>query len=352
MPAPRNILVIRPEKLGDLVVATPVFRALKEASPYSRITLLTDDVNATLVKENPYVDNIIPVSWNMRRRGPREGWVSLFWKLRSYRFDEAIVLYNGCEQLNWICSLLGIRQVVQIGGTASAVILRHRMVLRKWHVSPEHFSILYLRVAELLGSRLQPSPPEIFLNKEECIELKRSLPVFHDLAPLVIHPFAISANAQMETTAFVRLGEQIAFKTRRPIVICGTETELDTLPNINSERIVYGFGRSLSLRETAIALHLSAGVVGGSSGIIHLAAAVGTATVGIYCPAHFHPIVWGPLGPKAATLAVPVSECRKMGATVHRCGTSAICRFREFVSPSELAHKVTTQWQEFGVSLE
>lgn len=60
---PGASLVVRPEKLGDLVVATPVFKALKESFPDSPLCVLTDNVFADIIRHDPFVDRIV-----MRRR--------------------------------------------------------------------------------------------------------------------------------------------------------------------------------------------------------------------------------------------------------------------------------------------
>ena len=55
----KNILFFRYDRIGDMVITTPVFRELKLALPHLKITVLASKVNAGVLLNNPYVDQII-----------------------------------------------------------------------------------------------------------------------------------------------------------------------------------------------------------------------------------------------------------------------------------------------------
>ena len=55
----RNILFLRYDRIGDMVITTPVFRELKLAYPEINITVLASKVNQCVLLNNPYVDRII-----------------------------------------------------------------------------------------------------------------------------------------------------------------------------------------------------------------------------------------------------------------------------------------------------
>lgn len=78
----RNILVAQTAFLGDLVLTTPLFRALKRLFPAARLTLLTTPQAAPLVEEDPHLDRIITYD--------KKGGETLFAaakKLRGEKFD-------------------------------------------------------------------------------------------------------------------------------------------------------------------------------------------------------------------------------------------------------------------------
>lgn len=56
---PQHILVIQQRQLGDVVVTTPVFEAVKKAFPAAKLTLLTEAKCVPLLEKDPYLDEIL-----------------------------------------------------------------------------------------------------------------------------------------------------------------------------------------------------------------------------------------------------------------------------------------------------
>ena len=54
-----NILFLRYDRIGDMVITTPVFRELKLAFPDIQITVLASKINQEVLINNPYVDHIV-----------------------------------------------------------------------------------------------------------------------------------------------------------------------------------------------------------------------------------------------------------------------------------------------------
>ena len=81
-----KILFIRPHQgLGDLLLATPTFRALKKTYPSIQIHFLADTYNAVAVRGNPRLDRLW--IWDKKKmRNPFRFW-ELIGRLRSEKFD-------------------------------------------------------------------------------------------------------------------------------------------------------------------------------------------------------------------------------------------------------------------------
>jgi ADP-heptose:LPS heptosyltransferase len=79
-----NVLVVRPDRLGDVVLSTPVYESLKRSFPHLKITVMVNPIQAGILEDNPHLHKIIL----MRRRR--------FWQAirqsRKDKFDLAITL--------------------------------------------------------------------------------------------------------------------------------------------------------------------------------------------------------------------------------------------------------------------
>jgi len=88
---PSRILVVRQQnQMGDMVCATPVFRALAETFPRARIALVTAPVNMEVVRHNPHLDQVFTFDQKMwRNPGRLFGFIR---QLRQFRPEVSFVL--------------------------------------------------------------------------------------------------------------------------------------------------------------------------------------------------------------------------------------------------------------------
>jgi ADP-heptose:LPS heptosyltransferase len=54
----KKVLILKYDRIGDMIVTTPIFRELKQAYPNISISVLASHANKDVIKNNPYVDNI------------------------------------------------------------------------------------------------------------------------------------------------------------------------------------------------------------------------------------------------------------------------------------------------------
>jgi len=56
--SPENILFLRYDRIGDMVLTTPVFREYKKVYPNSKIYVLASKTNSEIIRFNQYIDQI------------------------------------------------------------------------------------------------------------------------------------------------------------------------------------------------------------------------------------------------------------------------------------------------------
>jgi len=84
----KKVLILRYDRLGDMVVTLPLIKSLKEAYPNYQIDILASDLNQSIVRDNPYVNNIY--IYNFREKRSLFQFFKVFKKLREERYDLVI----------------------------------------------------------------------------------------------------------------------------------------------------------------------------------------------------------------------------------------------------------------------
>lgn len=111
----RNILAIRPDNIGDVVMLGPALRAVKESSPGAHLTLLASPGGATAAPLLPWIDDVIPwrTIWQDLGQLPfdpaREG--ELIALLAGRAFDAALIFTSFSQTPHapgYVCYLAGI----------------------------------------------------------------------------------------------------------------------------------------------------------------------------------------------------------------------------------------------------
>jgi heptosyltransferase-2 len=85
---PRKILVLRRGGLGDVLMATPLLRGLREHFPSARMYVLTSKQAVAGLQGSPWVDEIFHVPTS------KKDWLSLLHKIRKERIDTAFILHR------------------------------------------------------------------------------------------------------------------------------------------------------------------------------------------------------------------------------------------------------------------
>lgn len=106
----RKVACLRPGKLGDMIVATPLFSALKKQCGIERLAVLCSAANEVVVRHNPYIDTLRIV--NFHRIADILGTIG--W-LRRQRFDAIMDLTPGFSRTNFLMSYYAGPGILRVG---------------------------------------------------------------------------------------------------------------------------------------------------------------------------------------------------------------------------------------------
>ena len=266
---PMSVLLITSNRLGDAVLTTGTVPHLAARYPDLPIIVACGALPAPLFEAMPEVAAVWPMV-----KEPRGGHWFKLWRRAIGR--------------PW-------RHVVDLRGSAFAysVLARRRTVLHTDHTLRHRV----LHLTEGLGASAPVSPHVAWLPEHEA-EARMRLPTGRPF--LAIGPTANWAGKQWPATSFGEVAARLTGPggplADASILVAGAPDEMaaarPAIDRLPADRTVAAFGWPLPV--LAAAFSRAALYIGNDSGLMHLAAAVGTPTLGLFGPsrdAHYAP--WG-----------------------------------------------------------
>jgi ADP-heptose:LPS heptosyltransferase len=281
-PGVERIAVLRANALGDYMFCIPALDALRAAYPEADIALLGCPWHARFLSDRPGpVDRVVvvPPSRGVREEPGRHDDAAelsgFFERMQAERFDLALQMHGGGRWSNPFLLRLGA------GLTAGC---------RTEDAAPLDRSIPYvyfqpeitrnLEIADLVGAGPVTLTPTVAVTERDLAEAAGLL----EPSPFaVLHPGAGTPRRRWPPERFAAVGDALAATGMR-VVVTGTGGEWPIVAAVLREMrapAVNGCD-ALSLGGLAGLLSRAEVVVSNDSGPLHLAAAVGARTVGIF----------------------------------------------------------------------
>jgi len=285
----KNILIIKPSALGDIVLALPALAALRKSFPDARISWLVRPEFAPLLQNHPHLTDIIFFDRKLLAKAwfnPRafNALLSLIRRLRNSRFD-AVFDLQGLFRTAFLSWLTGCKKRF---GMAKAREMGHLFYTHKVAQDSTcvHMVDYYLRIIRAAGA----SGADVqFVLPIDPNAVERTREILADNGVkqnnyIVLVPGASRANKRWPTERFAALAEKISSRFGASVVATGSASEWEyvrRLQELADVPIVNLAGRT-SLPELAALLAKAGLVVTNDTGPGHIAAALDRPLVMIF----------------------------------------------------------------------
>lgn len=325
-PGPPRLLVVRPDHLGDVLLASPVGQVLRSALPDAQIDWLVGPWGETIARRTAQADEVLTTPFPGFTRLPNasayEPYALLLGeaaRLRARSYDAALILRPDHWWGAMLAAAAGIPRRFGFGIPECVPFLTEVLPLHPGHTL-ESSQILARHAGRRLGGQ-DPACDE-FLSPVFQIEPREAEWVTRKLGEhtlgagplLALHPGSGADLKNWPGHRWVAVLDTLQRRLEATVIITGAAgDDWATGPVISSlGRPPIDLVGGTSLGELAAVFARCNLVLGGDSGPLHLAAAVGTPTLRIYGPTsirEFGP--WPPRGPHAALAAnLPCQPCR------------------------------------------
>jgi heptosyltransferase III len=304
----QNILVVRTDRIGDVILTLPTIEALKSNFPNARIAMLLNSYTASLA------EGIADIFIYNQETAPKP-FFDILAELRRARFDAVVVAFPRFR----IALLLWLAGIPVRIGTGyrwysflfNKRIFEHRKTVEK-HEAEYNLSLLKglgCTVTSKLEVKIVISEQE----RKSASNIRLSLGI-SDADPLILlHPGSGGSARNWKPENFAQLATELK-KQGFLVVITGVKAETELVQRVaqNAGEGVKSFISSLSLKEFAAFIQTANLFVANSTGPLHIAAAVGTPVVGLYAPVHvMSPKRWGPLTEKKVIFVPDPAQCSR-----------------------------------------
>ncbi len=301
-----RFLIVRLGAIGDVVHTLPLASAIKDARPDSHITWVVEPVPGEVLLENPDIDEILTIDTRVWRKNVLTGGFS------ALRHDLLAVRNAGADVAVDAQGLIKSGFVAWASGAPVRVGFEHRfcregmnVLFTTHHVqppeSPHHVVEKNLSFMESLGL---PAPPKheyrfpLHETKEErewAEKYLENVGMHRDAALLVIHPGGGWVTKRWDTARFAQLADYWHESgLGNVLLIWGPGDEKMVEEVTAATRTRPHVTPATSVREMMALIRRGSFFVGGDSGPLHIAAALGVRCLAIMGPTK--PVRNGPWG--------------------------------------------------------
>jgi heptosyltransferase-3 len=323
-----RILVVRPDRIGDVILSTPVFEVIKRHYPNSKLTVMVQAQVAPLLEGLASVDEIMIFDPDGKHAGFR-GFFRLLRDVRVKRFRIAVVLQSTFRVA--LAVLLGrVRYRVGPLSRLHSFLFFNRGVRQRRSQVEMHEADYNLQLLRKLGIRVgaRNVPTAVYVSDEEREKARKFLTAGGwngEESLIAVHPGMGGSALNWPETHYLDLLRALVREGRRVVLTGGpSEAELlnrvaEALGPLKDKVIVYIAGKQAGIGALAGIFSWAAVVVAPSTGPLHVAVALKKPVVTFYPPIRVQSAIrWGPYLREEARASILVPEVY--------CGEDFRCR--------------------------
>jgi ADP-heptose:LPS heptosyltransferase len=291
----KRILVFRYDRIGDMIVTTPIFRLLKQENPYLQIGVLASEANAELIRNNPNVDEIYVLYRNFSKR------LKELLRIRAQRYDMTLhFVFNRTTRGALLAKFIAPYSI-KIGQGDAKYGFYYNALLAPPRFREHMVHTLVFMVEKVFDIKnslndldfeisLDSAPLQKITDYSEHHHLAlRGKKTSTNVPYVVFNLSAADAARRISVTQAIALIQHLTGDSRFKLVLSAspTDNEMQALCKrltATGKCFLFPEQGSASLLELAALIQYAAAVVTPDTSIIHFASAMKTPVLGFFTP--------------------------------------------------------------------
>lgn len=297
----KRILIVRTDKIGDVLLSTPVIKALRDSYPNAYIAMMIRPYAYDVIWGNPFLDKVILYD----KYGIHKSWlgsIRFALELKRKRFDLAIVLHP-TNRAHIITFCAGIPR--RIGFNRKLGFLLSDRIRHLKHTGEKHEVEYNLDFVRYLG--IEPEDKSLFMPvREDCerwIEnLLKNQGVKEKDNLLAVNPGASCPSKIWPAERLAKVCDGLIEKYGFKVLVLAGVKDKKIAGNLikNMQHPAIDLSAKTTISQLASLLKRCKLFISNDSGPVHIASAVGTPVISIFGRNQrgLSPLRWGPVGEK------------------------------------------------------
>jgi heptosyltransferase-2 len=295
----KRILIVRTDRIGDVLLSTPSIKALRDAYPSAYIAMMVSPYTKDVLEGNPYLDEIIVYDKDAKHKSWLDS-VQFTCNLKKKRFDLALILHP-TNRVHLITFFAGIHRRVGYNKKLGFLLtdrIKHTKQLGEKHELEYNLDLVrFLGIEPRDKGLFMPLKPEAekwaqeLLNQEGIKETDKLL---------VLHPGASCPSKIWPNDRFAQVADKLIDKYGFKALIVAGPKDTTLAENVvkKMHNSAINLAGQISVSQLASILKRCQLFISNDSGPVHIASALNSPVISIFGRKQpgLGPKRWGPLG--------------------------------------------------------
>ena len=323
MNKPKNILIVRTDRIGDVVLTLPLASILKKHLPDCKITFMVRDYTRPLVQCVKDIDEIIVYEKN-------DSFFSLLNNIKNKSFDTCFVVHPKFI-IALVVFLSGIKKRIGTGYRWYSFLFNKKIFEHRKY-GTQHELNHNVNLLKLIGIEEEINETNVSFNlqvdensKQNVLNKLKELNIDSNLPNVIIHPGSGGSAIDLPVSHFKEVVEQLAHELDINIFLTGSLHEKNICDSIMNKKNTYNLAGMFDLKELSALISQSQLMLANSTGPIHIAAALGINVIGFYPKIASCSVTrWGPytVKRKIFTPTIDCNDCTREQCEKLNCMSS------------------------------
>jgi heptosyltransferase III len=310
MNSPKNILIVRTDRIGDVVLSLPMAELIKKKYPDCKVVYFIRNYTSSLIDGNPFIDEVVIAE--------ESGGEILFGKnikkIKSKNMDTCVVV-NPTFKISLMMFLAGIKNRIGTGYRWYSLLFNKKVFEHRKHAERHELEYNINLLNKIgVGFKDFSNGIKFYLQVDEKSSEKINSILYEKGFKsgnkiVIIHPGSGGSSVDLPKEKLIELTKMMSNLNNVTIVITGSKNESELCRKFEIDKSVVNLSGQLDLSLLKALINKADLFISNSTGPMHIAAALGVHVIG------FFPKIlscsqkrWGPYTEKR-TIFIPTIDC-------------------------------------------